>query len=326
MNKYIRFSFFSMIFPLLTACQSKSDVKSIPQQNDTTAVQSVKAPSRQEASNYSTAIKGKVESVREVPVYSRISEQITMFAIDNVGQEVRKGQVVARLSDAALRVKIAHSRAKLEKAEFQYQAILMGQGYKHDNLDAAPENIKKMARISSGYNEARAELHELEHELSYCTITAPISGYVIKIQNTLYGMAKQGEPLIYIVDVEHLKVGFDVLENEVPRYWDGAILTVSTVAFPSEQHPATISAVGAVDDNGHAEPAPASGTWYDCIYNFRESSGLKSVTYESGIRCTSHCGKGMVMPAAVRDSRKASDNRPLPAFCSFIRNFFASKT
>lgn len=250
MNKYIRFSFFSMIFPLLTACQSKSDVKSIPQQNDTTAVQSVKAPSRQEAPNYSTAIKGKVESVREVPVYSRISEQITMFAIDNVGQEVRKGQVVARLSDAALRVKIAHSRAKLEKAEFQYQAILMGQGYKHDNLDAAPENIKKMARISSGYNEARAELHELEHELSYCTITAPISGYVIKIQNTLYGMAKQGEPLIYIVDVEHLKVGFDVLENEVPRYWDGAILTVSTVAFPSEQHPATISAVGAVDDNG----------------------------------------------------------------------------
>ena len=68
----------------------------------------------------------------------------------------------------------------------------MGQGYKHDNLDAAPENIKKMARISSGYNEARAELHELEHELSYCTITAPISGYVIKIQNTLYGMANIG--------------------------------------------------------------------------------------------------------------------------------------
>ena len=33
----------------------------------------------------------------------------------------------------------------------------------------------------------------------------------------------------------------------------------------------------------------------------------------------------MVMPAAVRDSRKASDNRPLPAFCSFIRNFFASE-
>ena len=52
MNKYISFSLLAILFALLTACQSKSDVKSIPQQNDTTAVQSVKAPSRQEAPNY----------------------------------------------------------------------------------------------------------------------------------------------------------------------------------------------------------------------------------------------------------------------------------
>ena len=253
MNKYIRFSFFSMIFPLLTACQSKSDVKSIPQQNDTTAVQSVKAPSRQEAPNYSTAIKGKVESVREVPVYSRISEQITMFAIDNVGQEVRKGQVVARLSDAALRVKIAHSRAKLEKAEFQYQAILMGQGYKRDKLDAAPDNIKRLARINSGYNEAQAELRELEHRLSYCTITAPISGYVSQIRNTLYGAAQPGEPLFYIVDIEHLKVSFNVLENELAKYENGASLSVSTLTFPNEHHRAVVSALSPViDENGMA--------------------------------------------------------------------------
>lgn len=250
MNKYISFSLSAMLLSLFVACQSKSDVKSIPQQADSLAVQSTNTLSRQNNPSLSTANKGKIESMRKVPVYSRISEQIVMFAIDNVGQEVRKGQVVARLSDVALREKIAHSRAKLEKAEFQYQAILMGQGYKHDNLDAAPDKVKQMARISSGYNEVKAELHELEHELSYCTITAPISGAVIKIQNTLYGMAQPGEALFTIVDIEHLKVGFDVLENEVPNYWNGVNLTVSTVMFPSEQHPATISALGPVDDNG----------------------------------------------------------------------------
>ena len=250
MNKYISFLLSAMLLSLFVACQSKSDVKSIPQQADSLAVQSTNTLSRQNNLSLSTANKGKIESMRKVPVYSRISEQIVMFAIDNVGQEVRKGQVVARLSDVALREKIAHSRAKLEKAEFQYQAILMGQGYKHDNLDAAPDKVKQMARISSGYNEVKAELHELEHELSYCTITAPISGAVIKIQNTLYGMAQPGEALFTIVDIEHLKVGFDVLENEVPNYWNGVNLTVSTVMFPSEQHPATISALGPVDDNG----------------------------------------------------------------------------
>ena len=250
MNKYIRFSLLAMLFALLTACQSKSDVKPVPQQADTLTVQPL-PPSRQETPSFSTAIKGKIMTVREVPVYSRIAEQIVMFGIENTGQYVKKGQVVARLSDVALREKIAHCRAKLEKAEFQYQAILMGQGYKHDHLDEAPEKIKHMARISSGYNEARAELHVLENELSYCTITAPVSGAVMKIQNTLYGAAQPGEALFYIVDTEHLKVSFEVLENEVPRYENGAILSVSSVAFPSEHHPATISAIGpVVDDNG----------------------------------------------------------------------------
>jgi RND family efflux transporter MFP subunit len=251
MNKYICVIIFSMIVTLLTACQSKSDVKSVAQQNDTTAVEPAKAPSRQEAPNYSTAIKGKIETVRLVPVYSRMAEQIVMFAIENTGQYVKKGQVVARLSDVALREKIAHVRAKLEKAEFQYQAILMGQGYKHNNLDAAPENIKHMARISSGYNEAKAELHALESELAYCTITAPVSGAVMDIRNTLYGAAQPGEALFYIVDTDHLKVSFDVLENEVPRYENGAVLSVSTVAFPSEHYPATITGGSpVVDDNG----------------------------------------------------------------------------
>ncbi len=250
MNKSISYLCLSMLFPLLTACQSKSDVKPVPQQTDTLTVQPL-PPSRQETPSFSTAIKGKIMTVREVPVYSRIAEQIVMFGIENTGQYVKKGQVVARLSDVALREKIAHCRAKLEKAEFQYQAILMGQGYKHDHLDEAPEKIKHMARISSGYNEARAELHELETELSYCTITAPVSGAVMKIQNTLYGAAQPGEALFYIVDTEHLKVSFEVLENEVPRYENGAILSVSSVAFPSEHHPATISAIGpVVDDNG----------------------------------------------------------------------------
>ena len=129
----------------------------------------------------------------------------------------------------------------------------MGQGYKRDKLDAAPDNIKRLARINSGDNEAKAELHELEHRLSYCTITAPVSGYVSQIRNTLYGAAQPGEPLFYLVDIEHLKVSFDVLENELAKYENGASLSVSTLTFPSEHHKAIVSAVSPViDKNGMA--------------------------------------------------------------------------
>ena len=251
MNKYIPFSLFALSLLLLAACQSGTKEQPASQLPDTMAVKAPKAPQRQRELSHSTANKGKIETMREIPVYSRIAEQIVMFGIERTGQQVKKGQVVARLSDAALREKILHSRAKLEKAEFQYQAILMGQGYKRDHLDAAPDNIKQLARINSGYNEAKAELHELEHRLSYCSIVAPFSGAVSQIKNTLYGAALPGEALFYIVDTEHLKVSFDVIENELSKYQMGAHVIVSVLAYTSELHTATVSAISPViDDNG----------------------------------------------------------------------------
>lgn len=245
MNKYISL----FLFLLLTACQSNTEQQAVTQQPDTLTVKSVQAPASQQALTYRAANKGRIEAIREIPVFSRIAEQIVMFGIEKTGQHVRKGQVVARLNDASLREKILHSRAKLEKAEFQYQAILMGQGYKHDHLDEAPDNIKRLARINSGYNEAKAELHGLEHELSYYTITAPVSGAVSNIQNTLYGAATPGEALFYIVDTERLKVCFDVLESELARYQTGAKVSIATIAYPSEQHTAVVTAISPVIDN-----------------------------------------------------------------------------
>jgi membrane fusion protein (multidrug efflux system) len=254
MNKKIHFLSIGLsAFILFSACQQKKDVQPANLSADTTSVKSIESAPTQQAESYSTVTKGRIESEREIPVYSRLAEQITMFAIEKPGQYVKKGQVVARLSDESLREKILHCRAKLEKAEFQYQAILMGQGYKRDHLDEAPEKIKQLARINSGYNEAKAELHELEHRLSYCTITAPISGYVSKICNTLYGAAQPGDPLFYIVDIEHLKVSFAVLENELAKYENEPILSVTTITYPSERYMAKVSALNPViDDNGMA--------------------------------------------------------------------------
>jgi multidrug efflux pump subunit AcrA (membrane-fusion protein) len=46
--------------------------------------------------------KGTIEAITEVPVYSRIAEQIVSFDIE-LGQRVRKGEVVVRLSQDVLK-------------------------------------------------------------------------------------------------------------------------------------------------------------------------------------------------------------------------------
>ena len=184
-------------------------------------------------------------SVSEVAVASRINEQIVMLGVE-MGQRVHKGQVVARLDRTATEDKIVKGRTELERAEYQYQNILMGQGYKRGAFDQAPENIRELARVNSGYNTAKAALRQLEHQLTYCTIQAPISGVVTQLDAVLYATVAPGQTLFRIVDTEHLKVSFDILENELQRFEKGTEITVTPISYPDDHHQATITAISPV--------------------------------------------------------------------------------
>lgn len=248
-----RIKFIAPIAVVLMACHNGQknqpaggeEAVAAPEQPVATAT-----PEKKDAIPVDFFSKGTIESVSEVAVTSRINEQIVMLGVE-MGQRVQKGQVVARLDRTATEDKIVKGRAELERAEYQYQNILMGQGYKRGAFDQAPENIREMARINSGYNTAKAALRQLEHQLTYCTIQAPISGVVTQLNAVLYGAAVPGETLFRIVDTEHLKVCFDILENELHRFEKGTEITVAPVSFPDDRHHAHITAVSpVVEKNG----------------------------------------------------------------------------
>lgn len=251
MNRFFALS----VLLALAACHSRSSAPTAAQEPAADSPRTeAPVPQNQslqraiEAEGFSS--KGTIQAITEVPVYSRIAEQIVSFDLV-LGQRVRKGEVVARLSQSVLLDKINRNKAELEKAEYQYQSILMGQGYKRQDLDKAPAELRDQARVNSGYNTAKASLQQLEHELSYCTITAPLTGAVSRIDATLYSAATPGVPLFYIVDTEHLKVCFDVLENELQKFQQGARIQVISVAYPSEVHEAVVSAISpVVEKNG----------------------------------------------------------------------------
>lgn len=238
---------------VLTGCHSRQ--KNEPAGDDKTVAATVQpgataTPDKKDAIPTDFFSKGTIESVSEVAIISRINEQIVMLGVE-MGQRVQKGQVVVRLDRTATEDKIVKGRAELERAEYQYQNILMGQGYKRGTFDQAPETIREMARINSGYNTAKAALRQMEHQLTYCSIQAPISGVVTQLNAALYATAVPGETLFRIVDTEHLKVCFDILENELQRFEKGTEVTVAPVSFIDDRHYARITAVSpVVEKNG----------------------------------------------------------------------------
>lgn len=238
---------------VLAACQSRSSVpvvEAVPPVPDVEQPAAAAQNLQQTIESEGFSSKGTIQAIMEVPVYSRIAEQIVSFDLI-LGQRVRKGEVVARLNPDVLLDKINRNKAELEKADYLYQSILMGQGYKRQNLEQAPEELRNQARVNSGYNTAKASLRQLERELTFCTITAPLTGAVSRIEATLYSAATPGVPLFYIVDTEHLKVCFDVLENELRKFEPGTKILVYSVAYPAEAHEARITSISpVVEKNG----------------------------------------------------------------------------
>ena len=87
--------------------------------------------------------------------------------------------------------------------------------------------------------------------MTFCTIQAPISGVVAQLNAVLYSAAVPGETLFRIVDTEHLKVCFDILENELQRFEKGTEVTVAPVSFIDDRYYARITAVSpVVEKNG----------------------------------------------------------------------------
>lgn len=246
---------------LLTACHNSPDNVRQTETADTLAAKKVTQLNAVQtqtnnytkvkgAGDYMFACRGTIVSENNVEVKSRISEQIVMLGAD-MGQRVTKGQVLIRLDPTTIEDNILKTRAELEQAEDRYQAILMGQGYKHDALEQAPEKFLRTARIRSGYNTTKAQLRKLEHQLSYCTILAPVSGVVSERKAERYSMAVAGETLYRIIDTEHLKVVFYLLENELPQVVVGATVIVTPISYIDEQYQVPITAISPrVEENG----------------------------------------------------------------------------
>lgn len=191
--------------------------------------------------------KGVIRSASEVEVFSRIEGQLLDVNLLE-GTRVRKGQVLFRLDDWDLKGKVSVSSTALEQAQLRMEEILVGQGYKRDNLQAVPEKTREYARIKSGVNACETELVINREKLERATVKAPVSGVITGVKALSYSFVEPGETLCTIVDPENLIVEFSILETELRKFSVGTEIEVRSIAYSEMPHKATIRSIGSVVD------------------------------------------------------------------------------
>lgn len=197
--------------------------------------------------------KGIIRSASEVRIFSRIEGQLMDINLKE-GQFVKKGAVLFQLDDWDLKSKYQMSESEYEQARLRMEEILIGQGFKRNEFDKVPENVRKYARIKSGLNLCEERLSYHKSRLEQAKIASPISGIVTGIKPLPYSFVEAGETLCTIVDPNHLVVTFSVLETELGKFSKGSKIEVVSLAYPDINYVATVSSIqSVVDENGMIE-------------------------------------------------------------------------
>ncbi len=174
---------------------------------------------REVARNYSAD--GLVEATRQSTVSAQISGRVREINFD-VGDRVKKGQVIVRIDEreaaqsvASSQAQIARSQASLQndKAIYERAKQLFAQKFiSQAALDKAEADYK-IALAEAAVSQAGASQAALTQ--GYTAVTAPFSGIVAARQVELGEMVMPGKPLMTGFDPDAMRVIVDVPQDRL---------------------------------------------------------------------------------------------------------------
>jgi membrane fusion protein (multidrug efflux system) len=231
---------------LISACQSDQSSKAENTEEETPPVPvETSAPVRGDVYAMYTGT-APIEAYAEANVVAKVDGEVRELLVEE-GDDVSKGQVLARLDGERLRLELNESEAKLRKLQRDYER----------NVDLQAKGL-----ISDGdFEKIKFEMEALEAtfnlaslELDYTQIRAPIDGVIaerfVKLGNTI----SEGEALFRVTSLDPLVAYLHVPEREYRHIDPGQPVGIEIDALKGEPITATVSRVSPVVD-------PQTGTF-----------------------------------------------------------------
>jgi len=229
MKKYIYIITLISTILLITSCASED--KKVAQ--DTTPTIHVKVAKVQlNTKNPFLSVSGKIQATNSADLSTRMMGYVKKVYV-NVGDKVKKGQLLVAINNADLQAKKAQIDAGITQAKTAFTNA--EKNYKRFTNLFASNSItqKEMDDMTANYQMAKAGLesakqmkNEINAQFTYSNITAPFSG-VITSKNVENGdMANPGMPLISIETPKKFEVMAMVPETEISNIKKGITVNV----------------------------------------------------------------------------------------------------
>lgn len=158
---------------------------------------------------------GVIEALNQATVSAQTSGRVTDLPVD-VGDFVKKGDLILRITDIEQRARANSAQAKYAESKAQYERM-------QDLL--AKKLIAKadFDKAESAFKSAEAAQKESEQALGYTAVYAPYAGIVVNRLVKLGESVAPGTPLMTGLSLEQLRV-----QVNVPQAYMGAIRKFKT--------------------------------------------------------------------------------------------------
>ena len=229
MKKYIHIIAFFTVSLLVTSCGSEE--KKVAVDN----LPAIKITVSKVAVNSNTpflSVSGKIQASNSADLSTRMMGYVKKVHV-NVGDKVRKGQLLVSINNADLQAKKGQVNAGITKAKTALNNAEKNYKRFKNLFDSKSVTQKEMDDMTANYEMAKAGLesanqmkNEINAQFAYSNITAPFSG-VITSKNIESGdMANPGMPLISIETPKEFEVIAMVPETEISQIKKGTTVNV----------------------------------------------------------------------------------------------------
>jgi len=182
-------------------------------------------------------------AIKQAALSAQVQGRIVRIHVMENGV-VDGGRLLIEIDPTEYELAVDRANATLARAAAQYREYtLFDDQIKDPEVRAERDRV---ARARSGLDEAEVGLREAQLQLARTKVAAPYGGRVASIRVVEGQLARPGDELLTVVDLDPIKVAVQVLESEVGYLVPGRKASIAFSAFPGETFSGTIATVNPV--------------------------------------------------------------------------------
>ena len=234
---------------------------------------------------------GKLEASQQVEVGAQVSGQIRKLHV-NLGDTVKKGQLIAEIDDLPQQNAVKDSAARLKNVEAskvakkaqivnaritlqRQQNLIRQKATTQSEVDIAEANLlvleAELEALDAQIAQAKIALDTAQLDLTYTKIIAPIDGVVVATvvkEGQTVNSAQTAPTIVKIADLDTMNIKAQISEADITKISPGMEAYFTILGEPKKRYPAQLEST---------EPAPEK---------FQNSTGNTATTASTEALCT----------------------------------------